>query len=311
MQNKIKQNFFSIKFIVILICSFVAGLGTVPYGFRFANFLENKNHFLFLVVGSFFAAMSLFANMALGSYSLLNADLKQTLINRYYLSIGSVISAIPYGFIGYFGFKEYLPFFINLTISLMIVIVNTGIAYSAIYNFLADILKKSLKKISYDIKIVRQLGVFIGFLVSITIYVATSHGMTSLLVSITQKPRLAFYLGCIVAILSWLPFAALYANFTSVVSEKVYVFLAKNLLKITRLNKINVALIIIAIGSGASFAQIAIDFFQPAANIPLFFKDQLVQIFIYNFVIPCAFFSSAAVNYTALQRVILQFKIYS
>src|ERR1700722_1103732 len=120
----LKRKNFSLKLFIILCCAFVAAIATAPYGFRFAKNLENYHYFLFLGVGIFFGLTSLFANMALGAYSLINADPKQKLVNPYYLGMGSIVSAIPTGFMCYFGFKEYLPFFINLSMSLVVVVVN-------------------------------------------------------------------------------------------------------------------------------------------------------------------------------------------
>jgi hypothetical protein len=300
---------FSPKVIIILICSFIAGIGTTPYGFRFAQVLDHYNYFLFLSVGGLFAMAALFANMALGSYSLMNVNFKQKLINTYYLMAGSTVSALPFGFICYFGFKNYLPFFINLITSIIVFIVNTGISYSALYNFLLDKKNQKIKKISPDLKFVQQLGFVIGFFVSITVYVATAHGMTHLLTSITGNPQLAFYTASIVAIFSWIPFLALYASSTKIVSERIYVSLLKNVSKINKVNKLNLLFIAIAIGSGASFTQIAIDFFNPTTNIPSFFKTDTIQSFIYQFIVPCAFFSSASVNYLALKRLAEKIKI--
>lgn len=303
------KKIFSPKVIIILICSFIAGMGTTPYGFRFAKILDNYNYFLFLGVGGLFAATALFANMALGSYSLMNVNFKQKLINSYYLIIGSIVSALPFGFICYFGFKNYLPFIINLITSIIVFVVNTGISYSALYNFLSDKKNQKIKKTAFDLRFVQQLGFVIGFFVSITVYVATAHGMTHLLTSIMGNPSLAFYIASIVAIFSWIPFLALYSSSTKIVSERIYLSFSKKLSKVNKINKLNLLFIVIAIGSGASFTQIAIDFFNPNTDIPSFFKTEFMQSFIDQFIIPCAFFSSAAVNYLALKRLSEKMKI--
>jgi hypothetical protein len=297
----------SLKLILIGVGSFIAALGTISYGFRFATIFNNYSYFLFLVIGCIFAVTAFLANAALGASSLLNVNIKQKLINPFYLAVGSIVSAIPYGFICYFGYEQHLPFVVNLILSLTVVVINAGIAYSAIYNFLTERFNSSRQKNSTKISIIPQIGFIIGFLVSVTIYTATVHGLTNLLMTINGNRTRAFYTACILGIFAWVPFAALFSNSTRVVCEKICIYIKQNSSKIASINKFNLIILVIAIGSGGSFAQIAIDFFDPNREIPLFFKNEIIQTFIYNFLIPCAFFSSSAVNYLALQKLYQRF----
>ncbi len=289
--------------ILIVTCAFTAALGTMPYGYHFAHILEKYSHSLFLLMGVAFALAALLSNAALGAYSLLNAKLKQDLINPYFLAIGSFISAIPNGFICYFGYRDSLPFLVDLLISVVVVIVNAGIAYTAIHNFLADIFHKPFRQSTFQFHFASKTGFVAGLLVSTTFYMVTVYGLTYVLSLIIRNRETAFYLACVLGIISWIPGAALYSNSTRITSEKVYEFIEQSMKRLIMPSGVDLVILLIAVGSGASFCQIAIEFFDPSKDIPSFVKNDLAQTFVYHCIVPCAFSSSAAVNYLALKRL--------
>lgn len=121
---------------------------------------------------------------------------------------------------------------------------------------------------------------------------AAIHGLSGLM---------SFKLACVLGLITWLPYAALYANTMQITASKIY--LSSNDM-MNQIKKIQFSPFIIALCSGASFAEIAIVFFDPHMNLPAIFKLEITQFFASFYLIPFAFVSASIVNYFAFHHLL-------
>jgi hypothetical protein len=300
------------KIFICVVFSCMAALGTIPYGYRFAEFFGWDNAAFSLVFGVIFAAAASLANVMLGTYSLL--DMKDGADKKIDLRIilVSTIGSVPYGFLCFFGYQNTLPVIVNIVISVVVVIVNAGIGYTAISNLLLsvkDILKKSgTAKTPASEVIVRVLGFSIGLAISVVMYLAACSGITDLLIHFNQVELVHYHAGYMLAILSWLPGAALFANANQIVaSELLYKIMDyKKFVKGISVNNIGFTLFCLA--SGTAIAQMAADSFDPGRNIPDIFKIDFIQMLVQHYLIVIALFSSAALNYFSIGKLLERLK---
>jgi hypothetical protein len=304
-----KKNY---KLVICAFLSFCAALGTLPYGYRFAEIFGLKNKLFLITFGLTFALTAGLANMMLGTYSLTNKKPGEKMVPSILLL--STLGSMPYGFLCYFGYQSLLPFVLNVTISVIVVIVNAGIGYTAIRNLLLSIKplftsqKEKLKLFSGQ-AIVRMLGFLIGLSVSIVTYLAASSGITDLLISFNQTWLVQQHFGFIIAIIPWLPAAALFANANQVVAADLYHSVSdfQNIGKNLNLN--TVLLILFCLASGTAIAEMTFESFDLAKHIPAFFKTDLIQIIAHSYLVPIALFSSAALNYFSISQLFKPAKV--
>src|SRR5579864_6748710 len=89
---------------LIILAASIASLGTIPYGYQFAQCLGPTHYLLAVVAGILLGLTAATANTALGVYSFLNMNAEKSSVNIIYLLSGSVVSAIPMGFMCYFAY---------------------------------------------------------------------------------------------------------------------------------------------------------------------------------------------------------------
>ncbi len=285
--------------ISILLASSIAALGTVPYGYRFAGFLE-PNHYAAVWLGAILALAAGCGNAALGAYSLFQIHFKEDFKNNASLFLLSGLSAIPLGFICYFGYKDNVSFPINAAVSTIVTIINGAIAYIAMFNLREEVSSGRLLALPGVEKFWRALGFLIGMLVSLAAYLAAINGLRELFLALGCSQIISLRLASVLGLMAWLPYAALFSNSSQLVIGKFYHFISGFFLQIKNFNIKSFFIVALSLCAGAAFAQIAIDFFNPDLNIANFFKYPNVQNFIHYFLVPCAFLASSAVNYLAL-----------
>lgn len=286
--------------------AFLSALGAVPYGFKFGYMLEPYNHSLGLLLGIVLAAAVCIANTGLGAYSLLRMQSKQKIINPIFLRILSFISAIPLACMCFFAYVDITPFVVTAFLTAATFIINASIGYTAIFNFLLELKKwRSLIKSHAGIAC-RVIGFFIGLAVSLTAYMAAIEGFTRLLASLRHlhlSENTIYQISCTLGLITWVPFAFLFANAAQIAAYNTYNFLANFNEHIRHIDAEGIAILILAICSGASYAQMTIVFFDPGMPIPPFLKQPSMHNFIYSYLVPFSFISSAAVNYLALKNI--------
>ncbi|MES2218560.1 MAG: hypothetical protein V4501_09130 [Pseudomonadota bacterium] len=302
----------NMKLIICVIFSFFAALGTLTYGYKFAEYFPLQNTALISYLGVVFAICAMLANMMLGTYSLISMKNKKNQKIYFHILLLSLASAIPYGFLCYFGYQKILPAIVNIPISMMVVIVNTGIGYTAIQNLWLNMkttLEKSTTKTShhYAATVINSLGFFIGFSISIMTYLAASSGITELLIHYNLTTLVKYNAGFILAILSWIPCAALFAHANQTVASELYAKVKHFKKFLHSINKTSLALLVFCICSGSSLTQMTADSFAPTKQIPEFFKADYIQMLV-QYLIPIALLSSSALNYFSLTRFFSQLK---
>ncbi|MCD6040090.1 MAG: hypothetical protein K0S27_1490 [Gammaproteobacteria bacterium] len=298
----------TLKTSLAFIASAVSAAATFPYGYRFATLFHLSSPALHLSFAYLLGGTAYLANMVLGAYSLLDIKKEKRSQNIFVILILSIFGAVPMGFFSYAGYKSFLPISLNILTSLIVIIVNTGINYTAIFNLVKStkefLKKRGGQKISWARFLLCTAGGIIGALVSLTAYLATTNGLTNIFLHYDWTPALALQIAAILAIIIWLPFGALYVNSVQVVVGNIYHFFStkKDLFKEIKLY--DMALILFVLLAGSAFAQMALDFYSPHNLIPHFFKLPFVQVIAYYGLMPLALLSSAAVNYFALIKVI-------
>src|SRR5205085_9329178 len=129
---------------------------------------------------------------------------------------------------------------------------------------------------------------------SLTAYAAADHGLTGLVSLGLGETRdyLAFELASVLGFITWIPFAALFANAMQKTMGNIFYSKRHGIApRSNHFKLIHFLILIIALCSGASFAQMAITFFNPEMQIPSLFKMDYIQIFIFNALVPLAFIS--------------------
>jgi hypothetical protein len=302
---KAQPNTVITKVLISAVLSFFAALGTVPYGYQFAEMFGIPNPTFLLTFGVIFALCASLANMMLGTYSLLNIKTKKTeKINKNIILV-STLGSVPYGFLCYFGYQNTLPSLANIAISVIVVVVNAGIGYTAIKNLMISYkeMMSTPNKQGGDVAFVRIIGFLIGIAISLVTYLAASSGITDLLIHFNQTTLVQYHLGFILAILSWIPCAALFANANQTVAGELYTNVKDFRTFLKSVNFINILFLLFCLASGTAIAQMTASSFSPEKNIPALFKADIVQFIVQHYLIITALFSSAALNYFSIKKL--------
>lgn len=307
-----------LQFAIILISSAIASLGTYPYAKDFSSSLFNNHNFA-LLIAAILVPAALSANIALGTYSLQNTltQTHKTDTSRFLIVFAiSSLAALSNGFMCFVGYNESLPILVNLLMSVMVVIVNAGIGFSAI-NTAIDDLKQSTKhrqsKSKSKTSSKQPLKVFISLItivsalmVTLTAYLASAHGLTTLLNHSGYTDTLLQKFVNPFAVLIWFPGAVLFANGSRATVAKIYDVISQNKINFSY---ISLGVFIIAFASGCAYAQMSLEFFDTCKNIPDFFKNIARHYnLIFYFFMPIAFVISATVNGYALDKLVKNFR---
>ncbi|MCC2666295.1 MAG: hypothetical protein K0S63_211 [Gammaproteobacteria bacterium] len=301
-----------VKLLLVFSASAIAAAATFPYGYKFAALFHLNSPALHLLLAYLLGGVAWLANMTLGAYSLLNIKKEKQTQNFFLMMILSIFGAVPMGFFSYAAYKSTLPSSLNVLNSLIVIIVNTGINYTALFNLLKSG-KELIKKMGeHAINGVRFLfctvGGTIGAIVSLTAYLATTDGLAHILLHYHLTPSLSLQIAAILAIIIWIPFGALYVNSTQAVVAKIYNFFSEEEHAFRKIKFFNIIFIVFALMAGTAFAQMVLDFYHPHNMVPVFFKLPFIQAIAANGLMPLALLSSAAVNYFALVEMIRYFK---
>jgi hypothetical protein len=273
-----KRNWVKIifnKFSLCLFLSSFAALGVLSYAYHFSHYLGISNQFLASSLGALCALCAMLANTMLGTYSLLTIKTSRSEKSDLKILGLSTLGSIPYGFLCYSGYQNILPATINIVISVIVVVVNAGIGYTAIKNVLISVKsKKNKKKVSVYEYFIRGLGLLVGLIVSVTMYLATCHGVNELLIAYHLSSLVHYKVGFIFALISWLPIAVLFANANQTVAGELYQKCKhpKKLIQSTRI--ISMGIILFCLFSGAAIAQMMDESFDPAKKIPTIFTNE-------------------------------------
>lgn len=296
------------KFILIIVASMISSLATFPYGYQFSHFLHFSTAVSSLIAGCVFGVVSCLANAILGMYSLLGVHVKKN-AHTYIIIVLSTLGAIPTGFFSYFGYRSILPSMLNIAASLVVLIVNSAINFTAVFN-LWESTKKYLskkqnsKKTDLSRTIFCIIGAMIGAIMSLTAYLATTNGIAHMISDIFSNKNTALHIASVLAFIAWLPLGALYLNAMGFVMTNCYDFV-KNINKnIKEITASKIFLIIFVLLSGTAFSRMVYVFYNSENMIPAFFKLPSIQYLAYHYFIPLALISSAAVNYFALINIL-------
>lgn len=300
-----------IQLTLIFLSAFIASLGTYPYAKDFAHSLFHNKSFSVLAAGILIPA-TLSANMALGAYSLQNSiqqSKKSSMIRNMFVFSISLLSALATAFMCFVGFYHQLPIPINLLVSFVVLLINGGIGFSAINNAMNDVTK--VKRLS-DARVRRNLNPFkvavviltilSALLVALTAYLAITHGLSSLAnyfkISNGTLQKFIYLFSVII----WLPGALLFANGSRITIAKIYDNVSQRKFNFSVLTT---TICLVALFSGAAYAQMALEFFDTCKCIPEFFKRLADHYnFIFYFFMPLAFIISAIVNGYALNNLL-------
>lgn len=308
MNTKTRNLFNSHFFIfVTVIAACIASLGTIPYGYKFVQTIALKNQNLSMVIGIVLALSAAIANTALAAYSVISIKTGQSTLRSKYLAFASCLSAIPSGFVCYFGYLTILPTSYNIIISCIVSVINAAINRTAMHKFYLEIKNNKIYEVSLESGI-KFFGLCIGIATSTALYIASFHGITHIFHAKYWDDQFAVYIAFFIGFLAWVPSAALFSNATQGAAARLYHSIANFSLYSPRTNFYDILLIVFACFSGASFAQIAIDFFDPTLHTLVVLKPVPTRIIIFDFLVPLAFFSSASVNYFALKNIITQIR---
>jgi hypothetical protein len=226
----------------------------------------------------------------------------------------STVGSVPYGFLCYFGYQNTLPLVINVTISVIVVIVNAGIGYTAIRNLFITtkrLLVRSSHAESTTTKpeaAVRCLGFIVGVAISLVTYLAACSGITDLFTHYGLNTLVHYNAGYILAISSWIPCMALFANANQIVAGELFVKLSDFKKFVKGISLSNIAFLAFCLASGTAIAQMTADSFDPAKTIPGFFKVEAIQFLVQHYLIIIALFSSAALNYFSIAKLLQRMK---
>jgi hypothetical protein len=173
------------QFLLVIIATTISAMGTVPYAYRFGQTLW-QGYLAVTVWSVVLVATAVLANVALGAYSLLNMQAKQTAIQPVKLIMFSLLSAIPVGFMCYSAYQTIFAIPLNVFISIIVTLVNTAIGYTAVLSLYLSFQSlshnsKSGSKMPLGELFFRTIGFLMGVMVSLTAYMAAVHGITQLL----------------------------------------------------------------------------------------------------------------------------------
>ncbi|MDR3478450.1 MAG: hypothetical protein P4M14_10515 [Gammaproteobacteria bacterium] len=299
-------------FLIVLATS-ISAMGTVPYAYRFGQALWQGSHAI-LMWSVILVITAVLANVALGTYSLLNMRTKQTTIRPLKLILFSFLSAIPVGFMCYSAYQTIFAIPLNVIISSIVTLVNTAIGYTAVLNLYLTFneIKMALSnksvlepKIEVGELLFRAVGLIIGVVVSLTAYMAAIHGITQLLHAEFFSEATSYQFAAVIGFLNWVPYAALFANGTQSVFAALYQFLKHFSLSLRKINSVSLLIFIVAWLSAASFAEIVLEYFSPnLSGLPVIFRLPQMQWFILHVLVPAAYLASFSVNYLAFKNVL-------
>lgn len=313
-ENKKKK----LLLLIFSLAGITAASGTIPYGWNFALNFPISNTSVKLILSLTFALTAAFANAALGAYSLLYIRRAETDSKFNLIAIAiAVIGSIPTGFICFVGYEKILTTFLNILLSVTVIVVNAAINFTAIRKAINSIINHLKQKnqrnteITSQEKIAKMIGLIIGLTVTLTFYLASTNGLYQLFKLVHSfSTDTIKHLSQLLAIIIWLPGAALFGNSTQIVACLVYNFTKSFKQKIHKISWINICIILLAILSAGGFAQMTIDFFNPTMNIPDFFKQSYIQKLIFTVFVPLSYLASAAVNGIALRNAYQTFCQY-
>ncbi|MEO8402677.1 MAG: hypothetical protein ABI597_12975 [Gammaproteobacteria bacterium] len=295
----------SSKLMLCIVSSSIASLGTVPYGYHFADFLQQYHPIGCMLLGIILAVTAAVANIALGTYSLLSFDLKQKKIIGILLI--SCVSAISYGCMNFFAYEKILPVILTSLMTLAVILTNAAIASVALLTTFNN-LDFHKKQSNLVLMLMQLIGFMAGILASLAIYAAAAHGI-SILLGHYYNVAVANYLGFWASIIIWIPSAALFGNSTQSCFEAFYYWIKRFPNSLKRIHKKQILILIFSLLSSASYAQIAVTFFHPEMNIPYIFKTTSAQIFIHYYIIPLSMLACFFVHYLALIKLLETFPI--
>jgi tetrahydromethanopterin S-methyltransferase subunit F len=308
-QKKMKK--WDIRILTFFIFSSMAATGVILYAYNFPKLIHVSQPVFGIFFGVLCVAASMLANIVLGTYSLLNMRSDQSEKINWIIIIISFVGSIPYGFLCYFSYQKLLPVIFDINLSIIIVIVNTGIGYTAIKNVIKNIKINSTakKKITHGERSSRIIGMCIGILISVTMYLATCNGITSLLMTYKFDSLVKIHAGYFFAVISWLPVAALFANGNQSVAHEIFLVLTKGKREAgTKSKYYHIALAIFCMLSGTSLAAMMVASFDSTKLIPHFFKHDYIQYAVNHYLLVLALFSSAALNYFAINELLKYFE---
>lgn len=306
-KNLIKNKFISYFLTALMIiAAMTAPIGMIPYAWNFSALITNIPP-IAVTLSIFFLVTALPGNAILGFYSLSKLRDNKNIALKEFTSIAvlSLLSAIPLGFISYIGYKSILSNSLNLTLSIIIVLVNFAIGFNGVHNGLKDfiVFKNNSNKIALDELFVRTTFFIFGLIMTLTFYLAGTNGLHNLLPALKLEKLNTPFFVYFSAVFLWFPLACLFSNsFQKVVGNIYQLIKSKKLLK--NITFYTLGLFIFCIFSGSSFAQMTKEFFSPNYYIPSIFKTEFAQYAANYFLVPLALLVSASVNALALKGLI-------
>ena len=308
LSNTAKKKIYNIKFGICFFFALIASSGVILYGYEFANLIQIKLKYLVVTIGLLSASCSMLANIILGTYSLLIIKKNKTDDINWIIMLVSLIGSVPYGFLCFFSYQKTLPIIVNTTLSCIVFIVNAGIGYTAlkkVYEGVSNYAgKKKLRdKVGLSEKGVRLLGIFIGAIISTTMYLATCHGLTDLFNKFGFHQLVDMQVGYYLAIVSWIPVAALFANGNQAVAYNLYSAIVNFKKTISSTKISDISLIVFCLFSGTAIYSMMHDAYDSTKIIPDFFKLDMIQALVNNYLLPIALLSSGAINFNAIQNI--------
>lgn len=305
--------------IPIILAALVAASGTTPYGWKFSYTILHSP-MLNIFLGIIFASTATFANAALGAYSLLDALQKwrhETFFKVIILLGVSFAAAIPLGFICFVGYQGILPVAVNIFISIIVVIINTGVGFTAINNLLMKIIsyfnqRNQDRQRNYhegSEKTSRIVGFLLGLAVTLTFYLAGTDGLSLLLANTSLNKNLIRIISYSCAFIIWIPAAALFSNSSQEAGGIIYKYVSE-FHKLKEIHLKNIVIIIIAVLSGAAYTQMTVEFFNINKNIPMIFKSDIVIFFSHHVLTVISYLVSIAVNEIALTNALKKVEFF-
>ena len=296
------------KTIICLILSTFAASGVILYGYHYPELFHLKNSYLLILLGVICSATATTANIMLGTYSLLTMKQKASDKIVLWILATSLIGSVPYGFLCYFSYEKNLPLLFDVILSIIVVIVNAGIGYTALKNVFSSLVKhfgkkQLIKKIPFAEIMIRCFGVLVGIVVSIIMYLATCHGLNDLFNKFDFKNAVDSHVSFYIAIISWIPVAALFANGNQTVANSIYQSVSDLKRALQKLTFATVLLLIYCLFSGSSIAMMMADTFDKTKQIPSFFKNENILFIVNHYLLYLALLSSAALNYFAITNL--------
>ena len=300
----VKNNFF-----LIIFCSCIASLGTYPFAKNFAYFFYSTGWQL-VITQIIFIATAILTNITLGSYSLYQSTKSIRKIpfwRSFSIGILSLAASSAIGFICFIGYSNQLPLSLNIILSTIVGLVNAGIGFNALNALFEDLTdsNSSFKKQGLLKFMFISLCMISGFVATITFYLASTNGLNMLFKQSRNLSHLNPLIIYGLAVLIWLPNAALFLNGVKKTMTLFYDYLNKKTFNLTLNTWI---ILLIALPSGSAYSQMTLELLNPSNFIPELFKMIMYKFdkIIYPIMI-FAFISSSLVNGYALNNLINEF----